>query len=167
MILANTICTRAAGFSARNIHEGQFIVKVPTLLLVDDNPAVLEMLVEMLKPHYGVIVALTTGTSALEQITSISPDIILLDISLGDISGYEVARRLMDRPSVVKIIFLSLHEDIEFVNAGFNVGACGYVFKSRVRQDLIKAINSVFSGLRFVPECGVHPSEPVATARLL
>jgi DNA-binding NarL/FixJ family response regulator len=49
-----------------------------------------------------------------------------------------------------KIIFLSIHEDVDFVTAGFDIGACGYVFKSRVADDLRKAIEIVYAGGRFV-----------------
>jgi DNA-binding NarL/FixJ family response regulator len=73
-----------------------------------------------------------------------------LDISLGDLSGFDVARRLRDRPSRAKIIFLSIHEDVEFVTASLDIGACGYVFKSRVVEDLRKAIEIVYAGGRFV-----------------
>jgi DNA-binding NarL/FixJ family response regulator len=61
-----------------------------------------------------------------------------------------VARRLRDRLSRAKILFLSIHEDVEFVTAGFDIGACGYVFKSRVVEDLRKAIEIVYACGRFV-----------------
>jgi DNA-binding NarL/FixJ family response regulator len=69
---------------------------------------------------------------------------------LGDLCGFDVARRLRDRSSRTKIIFVSIHEDIDFVTAGFDIGACGYVFKSRVAEDLRKAIEIVYAGGRFV-----------------
>jgi CheY-like chemotaxis protein len=78
-----------------------------------------------------------------------------LDISLGDLSGFDVVRRLRDRPSRAKIIFLSIHEDVEFVTAGFDIGACGYVFKSGVVEDLRKAIEIVHAG-RFVSPTSLH-----------
>jgi DNA-binding NarL/FixJ family response regulator len=54
------------------------------------------------------------------------------------------------RPSRAKIVFLSIHEDVEFVTAGFDIGAFGYVFKSRVVEDLRKANEIVYAGGRFV-----------------
>jgi DNA-binding NarL/FixJ family response regulator len=121
----------------------------PALLLADDNPALLTTLVEMLQTKYQIAAALPNGTSVLSQIGALSPDIAILDISLGDLTGFEVALRLKDSGCTAKIIFLTVHEDIEFVNAAFDVGACGYVFKSRVTEDLFRAIDIVFNGGRF------------------
>ena len=119
-------------------------------MLADDNPAVLATLVEMLKLEYRIVASLFNGVSVLDRIDLLCPDILMLDVCLGDLSGFDVARRLRDRHSPAKIIFLSMHEDIEFVTAGFDTGAFGYVFKSRVAEDLRKAIDLVWAGGRFV-----------------
>jgi DNA-binding NarL/FixJ family response regulator len=125
------------------------IVAQPSLLLADDNPALLETLIEMLEPSYRVAAALCNGASVLERVSVLRPDLVILDISLGDLTGFEVARRLKDIGCSAKIIFLSVHEDIDFVNAAFELGACGYVFKSRITADLTKAIDIVFNGGQF------------------
>ena len=125
------------------------IVAQPSLLLADDNPALLETLIEMLEPSYRVAAALCNGASVLEKVSVLRPDLVILDISLGDLTGFEVARRLKDIGCSAKIIFLSVHEDIDFVNAAFELGACGYVFKSRITADLTKAIDIVFNGGQF------------------
>jgi DNA-binding NarL/FixJ family response regulator len=80
---------------------------------------------------------------------ALGPDLVILDISLGDLTGFEVAKRLKDIGCPAKIIFLSVHEDIDFVNAAFELGACGYVFKSRITADLTKAIDTVLNGGQF------------------
>ena len=125
------------------------IVAQPSLLLADDNPALLETLIEMLEPSYRVAAALCNGASVLEKVSVLRPDLVILDISLGDLTGFEVARRLKEIGCSAKIIFLSVHEDIDFVNAAFDLGACGYVFKSRITADLTKAIDIVFNGGQF------------------
>ena len=126
-------------------------------MLADDNPAVLATLVEMLKLEYRIVASLFNGVSVLDRIDLLCPDILMLDVCLGDLSGFDVARRLRDRHSPAKIIFLSMHEDIEFVTAGFDTGAFGYVFKSRVAEDLRKAIAIVWTGGRFVsPNFALH-----------
>jgi DNA-binding NarL/FixJ family response regulator len=119
------------------------------LVLADDNPDMLEMLVEMLQTGYRVTAALPNGASVLDQIATLSPSLLILDISLGDFSGFEVAKRLRDTGCPAKIIFLTVHEDIDFVRAAFDIGVSGYVFKSRISKDLIKAIDIVFDGGRF------------------
>jgi DNA-binding NarL/FixJ family response regulator len=125
------------------------IVASPALLLADDNIALLTTLVEMLQIKYRVLAALPNGTSVLDGIAMLNPDLLILDISLGDLTGFEVARRLKESGSPAKIIFLTVHEDVDFVTAAFDIGASGYVFKSRVTEDLTKAIDVVFNGGRF------------------
>jgi DNA-binding NarL/FixJ family response regulator len=125
-------------------------VASPALLLADDNAALLTTLVEMLQTDYKVVAALPSGSSVLAQVSTLCPDLIILDVSLGDLTGFEVAKRLRESGCPAKIIFLTVHEDVDFVSAAFDLGASGYVFKSRVTEDLSRAIDTVFSGGRFV-----------------
>jgi DNA-binding NarL/FixJ family response regulator len=133
--------------------EANFITS-PALLLVDDNSALLKILVEILQANYCIVAALTDGSCVLDQINTLRPDVIILDISLGDLTGFDIAKRLKDNSCTAKIIFLTIHEDIDFVTAAFNIGVRGYVFKSRVTEDLTRAITVVFSGGQFT---SIHP----------
>lgn len=119
------------------------------LLLADDNPEVLETLTDMLQPAFAIVGAFSNGTSVLQQAAALKPDLIVLDISLGDITGFEVAKRLKMSGCPAKIIFLTVHENIDFVHAAFELDVSGYVFKSRISTDLIDAINRVCEGGRF------------------
>jgi CheY-like chemotaxis protein len=124
-------------------------VTAPTILIADDNHALLELLAGMLKQTFNIAATLSNGLAVVEQAPALHPDLIILDISLGDISGFEVARRLKKAGCPAKIIFLSLHEDMDFVRAGFGLGASGYVFKSRLCSELENAIAAVLSGGQF------------------
>lgn len=119
------------------------------LLLVDDNIAVLETLADLLQPAYVVAGTASDGSSVLEQATNLQPDLIILDISLGDITGFEVARRLKNAGIPAKLIFLTVHENVDFIRAAFDLGAFGYVYKSRISADLIEAIDTACAGGRF------------------
>jgi DNA-binding NarL/FixJ family response regulator len=119
------------------------------LLLVDDNPEMLETLVDMLQPAYLVAGTVSDGLSVLQQVSTLQPDLIILDISLGDMTGFEVAKRLRKNGCMAKIIFLTVHENIDLVRAAFDLDASGYVFKSRIAPDLMEAINTVCGGGRF------------------
>jgi len=128
---------------------GKVIKSFPTILLADDNPSMLEIIIDILGKKYTVVAALLNGASVLDQIDALRPDVAILDVSLGDMSGFEVAKRLGGRGCPAKIIFLTVHEAIDFVSEAFNIGASGYVFKSRVAEDLTKAIDVVINGGRF------------------
>ncbi len=119
------------------------------LVLADDNPEVLETLADMLQPDYVVAGALSNGTSVLQQVDELKPDVIILDISLPDMTGFDVVRQLKKRGASAKVIFLTVHENIDFVRAAFELDAAGYVFKSRISSDLVEAINTICNGGRF------------------
>lgn len=119
------------------------------LILADDNPEVLETLADMLPPRYVVVAALGDGNSVLERVDALAPDVIVLDISLPDITGFEVLRQLKKRGSTAKVIFLTVHENIDFVRAAFDMEVAGYVFKTRISPDLVEAIDTICNGGRF------------------
>jgi CheY-like chemotaxis protein len=121
----------------------------PTVLLVDDNRALLELLTGMLEPTYKIAAALSSGATVVDHAAALLPDLIILDISLGDVSGFDVARRLTKSGCLAKIIFLTLHEDVDFAIVAFSLGAWGYVVKSRLTTDLENAITTVLRGGHF------------------
>jgi DNA-binding NarL/FixJ family response regulator len=66
------------------------------------------------------------------------------------LNGIEVANELKQDGSTAKIIFLTIHEDPDFVQAALNTGASGYVVKSRIASDLLTAVRDVLAGRKFV-----------------
>jgi DNA-binding NarL/FixJ family response regulator len=125
------------------------------LLLADDNPAMLETLVDMLGADFAIVGSLTNGASVLAEGARLNPDVILLDVSLGDMTGFQVAERLHSRGCYSKIVFLSVYENVEFVHAALAIGASGYVFKSQIVRDLANAIRIASEGGNFVAPANV------------
>lgn len=121
------------------------------IAIADDNPEISRILVEVLEPEFSVEGIFFSGSSVLQGLHLYDPDLLILDISLGDLSGFEVAARLAKLNSRTKIIFLTVHENVDFIRAAFDLGAWGYVFKSNLSTDLPKAIRNVGRGKRFVP----------------
>ncbi len=101
-----------------------------TILIVDDTEENIDILVDALGDDYELIVA-TDGTSALELMKSETPDLILLDIMMPGLSGYEVCRRLKkdDKTEDVPIIFLTSMSDIQSKTKAFEAGAIDYITK--------------------------------------
>ena len=124
-------------------------VSSPVLVLADDSAPFLKVVLEMLETKYEVGGAFSSGSSLLDSIANLMPDIIILDISLEDMSGFEVMRRLKSRCVPAKIILLTMHETADFVGEAYDLGASGYVFKTRATDDLPQAIEAVSHGRRF------------------
>ncbi len=102
----------------------------PTVLVVDDNRMNIDLLVEILKNDYELLVALN-GVTALEIIKETLPDIILLDIMMPEMNGYEVCRRLKSDPRTQKIpvIFITAKTQTEDEALGLAIGAVDYLTK--------------------------------------
>ena len=119
-----------------------------SLLLADDNPSMLTALVHMLQQDFSIVAAMSNGVSVVAEAPNLNPDVILLDVSLGDITGFQVAERLRSKCSS-KILLLSVHENPELVRAAADQGISGYVFKSQISRDLVDAIDAVAQGKHF------------------
>ena len=120
------------------------------VVLVDDSAAMLAVVSRILQSNFLVAGTYLDGESLLKQVSSDEPDVIVLDFSIGEISGLDVARQLTRLNANIKMIFLSVHEDLDFVAAALDAGATAYVFKSRLNQDLVPALHAVTSGRIFV-----------------
>jgi len=133
------------------VLEGELVSNV-TVLLADDNSGVLDHVGRVLKREksYKVIGALIDGTSVVREYLRLKPDVIILDISMGEMSGIDIARQLRDLGCSAKIIFLTVHEDRDYVNAAIGAGGSAYIVKSRLNLDLLHAITAALSNKLFV-----------------
>lgn len=131
--------------------EGRFVVTT-SVLLVDDNPVMVNHVRRLLgrSQRYEVVGAVNDGEAVLREFSRLRPDVIVLDISMGELSGIDVARNLIDSGCNSKIVFLTVHEDSDFMNAAIGAGGSAYVVKSRVSTDLISAIEAALCGKLFI-----------------
>jgi two-component system response regulator NreC len=119
-----------------------------SLLLVDDHAVVRGGLRMLLENEADLEIAgeASSGAEALEQAQALNPDIIIMDITLPDISGIEVTRRLLQSGSQARVIALTIHEDEQFFFTMLQAGASGYVPKRAAPKDLLEAIHVVYQG---------------------
>jgi DNA-binding NarL/FixJ family response regulator len=122
----------------------------PRVLLADDHKEVCDSVVRLLSPEFEVIGVVQDGAELLSTEPDKLPDVCVIDISMPVICGIEVARILKARGSKAKIVFLTVHEDADFVRAALDVGALGYVVKSHIASDLCTAIRMAMSGGSFI-----------------
>ncbi|MFZ1009109.1 MAG: response regulator transcription factor [Candidatus Sulfotelmatobacter sp.] len=112
----------------------------PRVVLADDHPEILQTIAFTLRDKCDVVGTAENGRRAIELATELSPDILVLDICMPVVNGIEAACRLKELGSRVRVIFLTVHTDLEFVEAALSVGALGYVLKQSLATDLVPAI---------------------------
>jgi DNA-binding NarL/FixJ family response regulator len=120
------------------------------VLLVDDNEPMLARATAALTPGCLVVGAVTNGRAALQAVEALRPDVIVLDISMPEMSGFELATRLRQMGSSAALVFLTVHDDEEFLAAARSVGGIGYVVKPRLASDLPLAVREARAGRPFV-----------------
>ena len=110
----------------------------PIIMIVDDIPENLQVLGSSLDMAGYETAFATNGHDALEAISEVMPDLILLDVSMPDIDGFEVCRQLKATPATaeIPIIFLTAHTDVEHIVHAFSIGAGDYIAKPFTAKEL-------------------------------
>jgi DNA-binding NarL/FixJ family response regulator len=120
------------------------------VLLVDDNKAMLARASAALSPACQVVGAVQDGSTALDAAKALRPDVIVLDISMPGMNGFELASQLHRAGSTAALVYLTVHDDQDFVDAARKAGAIGYVVKRRLATDLITAVREARARRVFV-----------------
>ncbi|MER7394609.1 response regulator transcription factor [Streptomyces sp. NPDC000151] len=118
------------------------------LLLADDHPMFLEGLRCLLAsaPDLEVVGEAGTGEQAVKYATSLSPDVIIMDLHMPDGDGVEATRHIASSLPQAKVLVLTMFEDDEWVFTAMQAGARGYLLKDAERADILHAIRAVASG---------------------
>ena len=104
----------------------------------------------MLADSLDVVGAVGDGRSLLKLAELLKPDVVLLDISLPQLNGFDAARQLAQVSPGSKIVFVTCHAEPTYVCEAFRAGAAGYVFKTAASTDLIAAVTAVVNGKRYL-----------------
>lgn len=125
-------------------------MKRARILVAEDHKLMRDRVMRLLKSEFEVVGAVDSGQELLEAAARLNPDVCVLDISMPKLSGIETANQLKQANSAAKVIFLTIHNDPDFVGAAFKSGAEGYVFKTRMAADLVTAVREVMAGRTFL-----------------
>ena len=125
----------------------------PRVLLVDDHRQVLDAVSVMLTAHgFDVVGAAIDGQRAVDLARHTKPDVIVLDVDMPLMDGFQTVRALKESGvTAIPIVFLSMHDARDIVREAFRCGGLGYVIKSRVGRDLVRALEQALAGRMFVP----------------
>ena len=125
-------------------------MKRPSVLLADDNKRLLERVAELLAPSFDVVGIAHDGQDLVVKALQLTPDVIVVDITMPILTGIEAVHRLRNAGLGAKFVFLTIHSESEFLEACLAEGAVGYVLKTQMTGDLIRAINAAVAGKQFV-----------------
>ena len=125
------------------------------VFLGDDNRDMLANLREELADEFEIIGVADNGKDVLKAVLELNPDVLVVDITMPFLNGIEVARFLQKGNCPTRILFLTIHEEPEYISAAFGAGALGYVTKRRLATDLKPAIREVSAGRKF-PSTSPH-----------
>jgi DNA-binding NarL/FixJ family response regulator len=121
------------------------------LMLVDDHTLVRNGIMAMLQnlPDMKVISEAGDGTTAIIKVDEEKPDIILMDIMMPNMSGFETAKIIREKYPDVKVVFLSMEVNEQFISEAIAAEASGYIPKDSNRDELLQAIRKVFAGEQY------------------
>jgi two-component system OmpR family response regulator len=131
------------------------MTEAPTrLLVVDDEPSIRDLLAASLRYAGYSVVTAENGASAIAAAEREQPDLVVLDVMLPDMDGFDVTRKLRERGREVPVLFLTARDDVEDKVKGLTVGGDDYVTKPFSLEEVVARIRAVLR------RCGHEDAEP-------
>lgn len=121
-------------------------------MVVDEHKILREGLSSLInkQPNMETIGEATDGREAIEIVNKLSPDLVLMDVTMPNLNGIEATRKIKSKKPDIEIIALSLHSDRRYVLGMIDAGASGYLLKECAFDELVRAINTVMSGKKYL-----------------
>src|SRR3974390_2107850 len=131
--------------------------RIPKVLVVDDEPNIRELVEVALKFHGCAVAVGASGKDALRQVETYEPDLMILDVMLPDMDGFEVCRTLRAEGNGVPVIFLTARDTTSDTIRGLPLGGDDYVTKPFSVEALVARVRAVLRRTKRAPEGGGHP----------
>ena len=137
-------------------------MKRTRLLIADDHVMFAQGLESLLRDEFDLLGTAGNGEELVEATLRLQPDVILVDISMPVLNGFDAVRSIKANGSDAKIIFVTMHDDATLLTEAFRCGASGYILKQAAGEELANAIREVAHGNNYVsPLVKVLPDEPL------
>jgi DNA-binding NarL/FixJ family response regulator len=120
------------------------------ILLADDHAGMLEEVEGLLKADYEIVGSAKNGAELVEAAQRLAPDVIISDISMPVMTGFEAAAKIRAAGISAKLIFLTVQSSAPYLKKARQLGASGYVLKAYTAEHLPAAVASVLSGTTFL-----------------
>lgn len=128
----------------------------PRIILADDHRVFADGLKSLLDDDFDVIRIVEDGPTLLQAVEELDPDLVITDISMPGLNGIECVRQLHDSAPEVRVVLLTMYDDLGFATSAIKAGASGYVLKNSGVKDLLLAVSEALRG-------GVHVSPLIAS----
>src|SRR3954453_15691606 len=135
----------------RNDRPAEDTMRItPRVILADDQKEILQAVVLALRDEFRVVGTAENGTEAVDLTTRLHPDVLVLDVCMPMENGISAAYHLRELGSTTRVVFLTVNNDPDFVEAAMSAGAFGYVLKQSLAAELVPAIWSAMHGNVFI-----------------
>lgn len=122
------------------------------VLIVDDHPMVAQGIQSVLEDHDGITVVgtLGTGRAVVDQLDTLDPDVILMDLNMPEMGGLTATELVLEKRPGTRVLILSMHDSPEYISSALSHGAMGYVLKDVPTEEIAEAIETVMKGERYL-----------------
>jgi len=120
------------------------------ILLADDHTLFCNLLRELLEPQYEVVGSVSDGRELLKAAHSLRPDVVLVDIGMPLLNGLDAGRQLKKAFPRVKLIYLTMNNNVEYARAALEAGASAFVLKNAESAHLLRAIRDALQGVSYL-----------------
>ncbi len=122
------------------------------VLIVDDHPMVAQGIQSVLEDHddIDVVGTLGTGRAAIDQLSDLDPDVILMDLNMPEMGGLTATELVLEQRPGTRILILSMHDSPEYITSALSHGAMGYVLKDVPTDEIKTAIDTVMRGDQYL-----------------
>lgn len=120
------------------------------VLLADDHKIILDGLRAILEPEFEIAGAVEDGRTLVTEAARLSPDVVVVDISMPGLNGIDAARQIKKLDERIKIVFLTMHSQVTYAASAFEACASGFVLKHSTAKELIVAIRETMQGRTYI-----------------
>src|SRR5215831_10865234 len=120
------------------------------ILIADDHNLVAELCKKLLEPEFEVVGTVSNGRELICAATALKPDVIIVDIGMPVLNGLDAAEHIKHERSAIKVVFLTMNNDVEIAAEAFRRGASGYLVKTCATSEMVRCVRDVLRGKTFL-----------------
>lgn len=120
--------------------------------IVDDHPMVAEGIQSILESYddINVVATLSNGREMIDQLATLAPDVILMDLNMPELGGLSATEIVLERRPMTRVVILTMHDNAEYIASALSHGAMGYLLKDVPTDEIKLAIDTVMSGAQYL-----------------